>query len=119
MRAHPCRQDDAIHASAAGDDAMTKSLPFAMLAVASLCCGSAALATQAATPKTTARTVATSRTTTTTKPAVGRPTATTKTTTRTTSAAKGRMVTTKTSTGKTVTYDCSKAGNATKAACKK
>jgi hypothetical protein len=63
--------------------------------------------------------VATSRTTTTTKPAVGRPTATAKTTTRTTSAAKGRMVTTKTSTGKTVTYDCSKAGNATKTACKK
>lgn len=30
----------------------------------------------------------------------------------------GHMVTTKTSTGKTITYDCSKAGNKTKAACK-
>ena len=30
----------------------------------------------------------------------------------------GRMVTTKTSTGKTVTYNCSLAGNATKKACK-
>jgi hypothetical protein len=40
--------------------------------------------------------------------------------TRTVKAARtgGRMVTTKTSTGKTITYDCSKAGNATKAACK-
>lgn len=30
----------------------------------------------------------------------------------------GRLVTTKTSTGKTVTYNCSLTGNATKAACK-
>jgi hypothetical protein len=30
---------------------------------------------------------------------------------------RGRMVTTKTSTGKTVTYDCSLAGNKTKQAC--
>jgi hypothetical protein len=34
------------------------------------------------------------------------------------SAPAGRMVTTKTSTGKTITYNCSLAGNATKAACK-
>ena len=33
-------------------------------------------------------------------------------------AATGRMVTTKTSTGKTITYNCSKAGNANKTACK-
>lgn len=33
-------------------------------------------------------------------------------------AADAHKVTTKTSTGKTVTYDCSKAGNKTKAACK-
>lgn len=33
-------------------------------------------------------------------------------------ATTGRMVTTKTSTGKTITYDCSKAGNASKKACK-
>ena len=74
---------------------MTKSLPVAILTAAALCCGSAAFATGAQT--------ATSS----------------KTTTRTTAGTKGRMVTTKTSTGKTVTYDCSKAGNATKAACKK
>ena len=98
---------------------MTKSLPFAMLAVASLCCGSSALATQTTAPKTTAKTVATSRTTTTTKPGVGSPTTTKRSTTRTAVAAKGRTVTTKTSTGKTVTYDCGKAGNANKTACKK
>jgi len=34
------------------------------------------------------------------------------------SATTGRMVTTKTSTGKTITYNCSKAGNASKKACK-
>jgi len=33
-------------------------------------------------------------------------------------AVTGRMVTTKTTTGKTITYDCSKAGNASKKACK-
>lgn len=97
---------------------MTKSLPLAVLAMASLCCGSAALA-QAA-PKTTAKTVATSKTTTTTRPAASKPAATTRATARTRVASrKGKLVTTKTSTGKTVTYDCGKAGNATKAACKK
>ena len=33
-------------------------------------------------------------------------------------AATGRMVTTKTSTGKSITYNCSLAGNAAKKACK-
>ena len=33
-------------------------------------------------------------------------------------AAAGRMVTTKTSTGKTITYNCSLAGNQNKTACK-
>lgn len=33
-------------------------------------------------------------------------------------AAAGHMVTTKTTTGKTITYNCSKAGNANKKACK-
>lgn len=33
-------------------------------------------------------------------------------------AATGHMVTTKTTTGKTITYNCSKAGNANKKACK-
>ncbi|CAN5361003.1 hypothetical protein BH10PSE15_BH10PSE15_08160 [soil metagenome] len=33
-------------------------------------------------------------------------------------AATGRMVTTRTTTGKTITYNCSLAGNATKKACK-
>ncbi|MCP3736322.1 hypothetical protein M9979_15745 [Sphingomonas sp. RP10(2022)] len=97
---------------------MTKALPLALIAAASLCCGSSAFA-QGTKPTTTAKTVATSRTTTTTKPAIGKPTATTKTTVKTATAAKGRMVTTKTSTGKTITYDCGKAGNANKAACKK
>lgn len=97
---------------------MTKSLPLALFAAASLCCGSAAFA-QAA-PKTTAKTVATSKTTTTIKPAMGKPTTTSRTTTKTAVATpKGRLVTTKTSTGKTITYDCGKAGNANKAACKK
>lgn len=33
-------------------------------------------------------------------------------------APTGCLVTTKTSTGKTITYNCSKAGNANKTACK-
>lgn len=33
-------------------------------------------------------------------------------------APSGRLVTTKTTTGKTITYNCSKAGNANKKACK-
>lgn len=44
---------------------------------------------------------------------------TTATSTRTTTTGHGRMVTAKLANGKTVTYDCSKAGNATKTACKK
>ena len=99
---------------------MKTSLPFVLLATASLCCGSAAMATGAQMQaKTQAKTVATNKTTTTTKPAVGKPTGATRTTTKTAVAANGRMVTTKTSTGKTITYNCSKAGNANKAACKK
>lgn len=97
---------------------MMKSLPLALTAVAGLCCGSVAMA-QMPVAKTSAKTVATSKTTTTTKPAVGKPTTATRTTTKTTTAANGRMVTAKTSTGKTVTYNCSKAGNANKTACKK
>lgn len=56
-----------------------------------------------------------------TKPLIGptKATVTTKTDAATTAAtADGHKVTTKTSTGKTITYDCSKAGNKTKAACK-
>lgn len=34
-------------------------------------------------------------------------------------APTGRMVSTKTKSGKTITYDCGKAGNAKKAVCKK
>lgn len=98
---------------------MTKFLPLALIAAASLCCGSSAFA-QA--KMTSAKSVATSHSMTTVKPAMGKPAVAAKTTTTTrTSAAtpKGRMVTVKTSTGKTVTYDCGKAGNATKTACKK
>lgn len=74
-----------------------------------------------AAPTAKATTAAKTTVVTTSKPAA---TSTTKTTvaksTKTVKAARtgGRMVTTKTSTGKTITYDCSKAGNATKAACK-
>jgi len=94
---------------------MTKTLPL-MIAGAAMLCGSAAGAQMPA-KQTSAKTVATSRTTTSSKPAMATSRTSVKTSTATT--AKGRMVTTKTSTGKTVTYDCSKAGNATKTACKK
>jgi len=98
---------------------MTKSLPFALLAAASLGCGAAAIASAAQSPTTHA---VTAQHSTTTKVA-GKPTAArVSTATRTTTAApgaNGRMVTTKTTTGKTVTYDCTKAGNKAKAACKK
>lgn len=43
---------------------------------------------------------------------------TNKTTSTATAAPGGRMVTAKTTTGKTITYDCSKAGNRTKKVCK-
>ncbi|VVT07228.1 conserved exported hypothetical protein [Sphingomonas sp. EC-HK361] len=85
---------------------MTKSLPFTLLAGAALISGASAFA--ATTPaKTTATKTVAMKTTThavarTTHPAVA-----------------GRMVTTKTSTGKSITYNCSKAGNANKTACKK
>ncbi|MBB4618902.1 hypothetical protein [Sphingomonas abaci] len=87
---------------------MTKSLPFALLAAGSLLSATAAIAApqMAGQPSATKATTATHMVK----------------TTRTTTTRRGaapRMVTTKTSTGKTVTYDCSKAGNATKAACKK
>ncbi|MBV9842113.1 MAG: hypothetical protein JOY99_11410 [Sphingomonadaceae bacterium] len=58
--------------------------------------------------------------TTASKPAVGAKQVA-KTTTATTTATanvNGHLVTTKTKTGKTITYDCSKAGNKNKAACK-
>ena len=98
---------------------MKTSLPFVLLATASLCCGSAAMATgMQAQAKTQVKTVATSKTTT-TKPGTAKPPVATRTTTRTAVASNGRMVTTKTSTGKTITYNCGKAGNANKAACKK
>lgn len=101
---------------------MTKSLPFALLAGASLLCGATAFAATApATTKTATKTVATK--TVATKTTAAKPVVKT-TTTHTVAhkarpAASGRMVTTKTSTGKTITYNCSKAGNANKAACKK
>jgi hypothetical protein len=73
-----------------------------------------------AAPVAKATTAAKTNVVTTTKPAA---TATTKTTVKSTKTVKavrtgGRMVTTKTATGKTITYDCSKAGNASKKACK-
>lgn len=87
---------------------MTKSLPFALLAAGSLLSATAAIAAppMAAQPSTAKASTATHMVRTTHV-----------TTTR--RGAGPRMVTTKTSTGKAVTYDCSKAGNASKMACRK
>lgn len=65
----------------------------------------AAAKTSAAAAKTSAAAVRTEKAATTAKVAAA-------------TAANPNKVTTKTSTGKTVTYDCSKAGNKTKTACK-
>ena len=56
----------------------------------------------------------------TSKPAMGAKQVAKSTTATTTATANvnGHLVTSKTKTGKTVTYDCSKAGNKTKAACR-
>ena len=92
---------------------MTKSLPLAILAGAALLSGTAAIAaTQAKTvqPKTVATHTTTTKTTT--------PMGNTRVAKRTTTVAKGRMVTAKLANGKTVTYNCSLAGNKTKTACK-
>ena len=92
---------------------MTKSLPLAILASGAFLSGTAAIAaTQAKTvqPKTVATHTTTTRTTT--------PMGNTKVAKRTTTVKKGRMVTAKLANGKTVTYDCSLAGNKTKTACK-
>ena len=99
---------------------MTRTLPFAILAFAALFSGGVAVA-QTVPAKTNTRVVQQQVTTKKTSP-TGKTAAavsTRATTARTHTAANGHMVTTKTSTGKTVTYDCGKAGNATKAACKK
>lgn len=95
---------------------MTRSLPFALLSSAALFSGGMAVAqTPAAHGTTATRTTRTMTQTGTTKPAV----ATTRTTQTHTATSNGRMVATKTATGKSVTYDCSKAGNATKKACRR
>jgi uncharacterized cupredoxin-like copper-binding protein len=88
---------------------MIKSLPLAILAGATLLSGSAAIAATQAKPKA----VATHTTTKTSTPAGN-----TKVAKRTTTVRKGRMVSAKLANGKTVTYDCSLAGNKTKTACK-
>jgi hypothetical protein len=82
---------------------MTKSLPFILLSAGALVAGTAAIADAQTSTKTTTKTTAH-------RASNGQ--FVKKTTT-------AKMVTTKTATGKTVTYDCAKAGNATKAACKK
>lgn len=82
---------------------MTKFVPFAFAAATLAFAGAANAQTPVAHATTATHTMVASKTTTkTTKPA----------------AASSRMVTAKTSTGKTVTYNCSKAGNANKKACK-
>lgn len=97
---------------------MTRNLTFALLAAASLASGGAAIA--ATKPMAQAHTTVATRTAVTKQ--AGKPVAAKRTTvatrTATATAANGRMVTTKTTTGKTVTYNCGKAGNANKSACK-
>ncbi|KQU59155.1 hypothetical protein ASG67_16640 [Sphingomonas sp. Leaf339] len=91
---------------------MNRSLPFAVLAGASLFSATAAVAVspQAKPAPKTAATAA-HRTT------AVHMTTTTRTTT-TVPAGKGRMVTATLANGKTVTYNCSLPGNASKQACK-
>lgn len=94
---------------------MKKSLPLAILAGSALLSGGAAVAaTQAQTKTVQPKTVATHTTTTKTTTPMGN----TRVAKRTTTVAKGRMVSAKLANGKTVTYNCSLAGNKTKAACK-
>ncbi|SEL92558.1 hypothetical protein SAMN05216382_2947 [Sphingomonas palmae] len=94
---------------------MTRSLPFALLASAALFSAGMAVAQ---TPMTHATTAARTTTRTMTKTSSMKPAMATTRTTQSRTAA-GHMVTTKTATGKSVTYDCSKAGNKTKQACKR
>ncbi len=94
---------------------MKKSLPLAILAGSALLSGGAAVAaTQAQTKIVQPKTVATHTTTAKTTTPMGN----TKVAKRTTTVKKGRMVSAKLANGKTVTYDCSLAGNKTKTACK-
>ena len=117
---------------------MIKSLPYACLLGATLIAGTAALTTADAqmTKKTPAATangtmMKSSKTTTATmtkpmttatpmaKSTMAKSTMTSKTMTKSaTMAPKGRMVSAKLANGKTVTYNCSLAGNAKKQACK-
>jgi hypothetical protein len=116
---------------------MSKTIIASMLAASALFAGAAGIATAKPLPQTmTAAKVAPAKarlvktaTTKTTVAAAAKPAPTVKThaavaTHRTTtklaasSTPAGRMVTTKTTTGKSITYNCSKAGNATKKACK-
>jgi len=102
---------------------MTRSFPFALMAAASLASGGAAIASASpqAVPRVAATHAVTAQHTTTKvggKPTAARVTTATRTTT-TGPAASGRTVTTKTATGRAVTYDCTKAGNKAKAACKR
>ncbi|WP_419808296.1 hypothetical protein [Sphingomonas sp.] len=62
---------------------------------------------------------AATHTATTTRPAAAHMATTTSTTTRRPAAPAGRMVTAKLANGKSVTYNCSLAGNANKTACKR
>lgn len=95
---------------------MTRSLPFAILSSAALFSAGMAVAQ---TPMTHATTAARTTTRTTTKTSSTKPAMATTRTTQTRTTAGSHMVTTKTATGKSVTYDCSKAGNKTKQACKR
>ena len=75
----------------------------------------------AAVAQTASTTDKTATATTTSKPTLGPSKHVVNKTTNTTATsmdASGHMATTKTKTGKTITYDCSKADNKTKAVCK-
>ena len=95
---------------------MTRSLPFALLSTAALFSAGMAVAQ---TPTTHATVASHTSTRTMAKTSATRPAMATTRTTQTRTSAGSHMVTTKTATGKSVTYDCSKAGNKTKQACKR
>ena len=91
---------------------MKIALPLASLALV--------LGTSAGAQQTTTTNTSTTNATTTTKPMIGATKATVNKKTATTAAAdaNGHMAVHTTSTGKKITYDCSKAGNKNRAACK-
>ncbi len=100
---------------------------FAVFAAAALLSGTAVFAAAPAQTRTAQKTplhAVTAKKTIAAKPMMAKPVMTTSrraappAATATAKGIDGRMVTTKTTTGKTITYNCGKAGNANKQACK-